>query len=252
MRIFALSDIHVDYDVNLLWVQSLSTADYQDDVLVLAGDVTDSVPLLEKTLRLFVARFRQVLFVPGNHDLWVRRDKFAHSIEKFEFVNALAKDLGVATQAMNFGRVAILPLLSWYDYSFGQPSAELRDIWVDFRACAWPPGFDDAAVTGYFDRLNDSVQPLAANTTITFSHFLPRIDLMPEYIPSKHHVLYPVFGSYTIERQLRRLQSDIHVFGHSHLNQQQKIAGVRYVNNAFGYPRETRITAKRLLPIFVI
>ena len=45
MRIFALSDIHVDYDANAKWVEDLSVFDYQDDVLILAGDLTDKPPM---------------------------------------------------------------------------------------------------------------------------------------------------------------------------------------------------------------
>jgi hypothetical protein len=36
------------------------------------------------------------------------------------------------------------------------------------------------------------------------------------------------------------------VYGHSHVNRDVAIDGVTYINNAFGYPRETRITAKAL------
>ena len=35
--------------------------------------------------------------------------------------------------------VQFAPLLGWYDYSFGEPSEALRDMWMDFRACRWPP-----------------------------------------------------------------------------------------------------------------
>ena len=41
MRVFALSDIHIDYNANAKWIESLSVAEYKDDVLILAGDVTD-------------------------------------------------------------------------------------------------------------------------------------------------------------------------------------------------------------------
>jgi Icc-related predicted phosphoesterase len=86
-------------------------------------------------------------------------------------------------------------------------------------------------------------------TVISYSHFLPRIDLVPSYVPTRHRVLDPVLGSVRIEQQLRRLQPDIHVYGHSHINRSLKIDGVRYINNAYGYPQEDVIAAKRLLCI---
>jgi hypothetical protein len=39
------------------------------------------------------------------------------------------------------------------------------------------------------------------------------------------------------------------VYGHSHINRSVRIDGVDYVNNAFGYPGEERIAARRLLCI---
>jgi Icc-related predicted phosphoesterase len=84
---------------------------------------------------------------------------------------------------------------------------------------------------------------------VTFSHFLPRIDVMPSYIPRHRRMLYPILGSDRLERQLRLFKPSIHVYGHSHVNREVEIEGVTYINNAFGYPEETRITAKRLLCI---
>ena len=121
MRVFALSDIHVDYDVNEKWIAGLSVADYQEDVLILAGDVTDSGSLLAWCLSTLARRFKQVLFVPGNHDLWViRDDRKKNSFEKFEEVSAVAASSGASMQVFRAGRVTIIPLLSWYDYSFGE------------------------------------------------------------------------------------------------------------------------------------
>lgn len=74
MRVFALSDIHVDYEVNAEWVAGISLCDYRDDVLILAGDVTATLRLLDWCLTALAVRFKKVLFVPGNHDLWVVRE----------------------------------------------------------------------------------------------------------------------------------------------------------------------------------
>lgn len=37
VRVFTVSDIHIDYDENRRWLHSLSQSDYQADVLILAG-----------------------------------------------------------------------------------------------------------------------------------------------------------------------------------------------------------------------
>lgn len=250
MRIFALSDIHIDYDVNAKWIANLSIAEYQDDVLILAGDVTDTRRLLDWCLSALAKRFKKVLFTPGNHDLWViREDREKNSLQKFEDVCAVVESSGASMQAFRERGIEIIPLLAWYDYSFGEPSEELRSMWMDYRACRWPSGYTEEDVAAHFAALNDRQVSMASNTVITYSHFLPRIDLMPEFIPPAHKLLYPVLGSTRLERQLRMLNSSIHVYGHSHVNRHVKIDGVSYINNAFGYPSETWITSKSLMLI---
>ena len=41
-----------------------------------------------------------------------------------------------------------------------------------------------------------------------------------------------------LERQLRRLGSDVHVFGHTHINTDKTLNGVRYVQHPLKYPDE--------------
>jgi predicted phosphodiesterase len=69
---------------------------------------------------------------------------------------------------------------------------------------------------------------------------------MPSFIPPESRILYPVLGSNLIETRLRAMSSSLHVYGHSHVNRNVVIDGVNYVNNALGYPAETRISARRL------
>jgi hypothetical protein len=145
--------------------------------------------------------------------------------------------------------VSIVPLLSWYDYSFGQPTEELRSTWMDYRACRWPASCTEGEVAAHFAAFNEGRLTPMEGTVITYSHFVPRLDLMPHYIPSAHRFLYPVLGSTRLEHQLRRLQPSIHVYGHTHVNRHVDIEGVTYINNAFGYPHETWIASKRLLCI---
>lgn len=250
MRLFAVSDIHIDYDVNARWLAELSTVDHRNDVLILAGDVTDMLRLLHWALRELARRFRKVLFVPGNHDLWVIRDNAQkNSLQKFDEVATVVKDSGASMEPYRLDDMTIVPLLGWYDGSFGQPSAELRSMWMDYRACRWPSTWGDREIAAHFASHNERWTMPAEGTVITYSHFLPRIDVMPDGIPADRRILYPVLGTATLDAQLRRLGSTLHVYGHSHVNRQVTIDGVQYINNAFGYPNETRIAAKRLLCI---
>lgn len=64
-RIFAISDIHVDIPENLRLVESWSANDYLNDVLIVAGDVTDNLSLLKTVLTTLAQKFLKVCYVPG-------------------------------------------------------------------------------------------------------------------------------------------------------------------------------------------
>jgi predicted phosphodiesterase len=252
MRVFAVSDLHLDYAANREWLAHLSRQEYKQDALILAGDISDKLPLLAEGFKALTDRFLAVLYVPGNHDLWISRDGMRDSFEKFDAVRDLAIQHGVHVSPYRHGKLVIAPLLGWYDYSFGEPDDFIKGAWVDYRACRWPDGYDDAAVTRFFTERN----PIASSSDvdesdkiITFSHFLPRIDLMPDRIPSRHRKIYPVLGTRILEAQLRQWGASIHVYGHSHVNRHITLDGVTYINNAFGYPAEAHFTGRRLVHI---
>jgi predicted phosphodiesterase len=250
LRIFAISDIHVDYPDNARWIANLSATDYTDDVIILAGDVSHHIREVETTVASLNRCFKKVLFVPGNHDVWTMKNTSLNSIEKFDQLLELATNIGASTTPFHHNQLSIIPLFSWYDYSFNPPSDELKKVWADYVACSWPNSMGNPEVTEFFLEKNEIHLDTHNKDIITFSHFLPRIDVMPSYIPKQHQMLYPVLGSAKLDKQIRKVGSKIHVYGHSHVNRNIEIEGINYVNNAFGYPGEERITAKKLQCIY--
>ncbi len=248
MRVFAISDLHADYQVNRDWIDALSRHDYRDDVLILAGDVADRIGTLGRCLEALAIRFRHVLFVPGNHDLWVDDDD-GDSLAKFAQVARQATDSGASMAPLHLGGLSIVPLLSWYDYSFGEPCARLKAAWRDFRSCRWPEGWQAPDISRHFLDLNEAALTIRNDKVITFSHFLPRPDVMPHGMPPQRKLVFPVLGATALDAQIRRIMPHMHVYGHSHINRHVHIAGITYVNNAFGYPKETHIAAKQLVCI---
>lgn len=244
MRVFALSDIHVDYEENARWLANLSRSEYLNDVLILAGDISDEPSLFQRTLESLTKRFLRIVYVPGNHDLWVVRSKHSDSFEKFQAICTIARQVDVSMNPVHFGPLSIVPLHGWYDYSFGLPTESLLSSWADYHACVWPHGVEQAAITRYFAARNLSALRTVNQRVISFSHFVPRSDLIPSYVPQSVKALLPVMGSRMLENHIRWLNPDIHVYGHSHFNQRTEIDGISYINNALGYPSEKWITNK--------
>jgi hypothetical protein len=111
MRIFAISDLHTDFEANRLLLEQLSATKYVADALLVAGDIADDLKTIEDSLALLCSRFGQVFYTPGNHDLWVRRDD-CDSIEKLFRVLELCERLGVKTEpsgSVRFGSCRCSP-----------------------------------------------------------------------------------------------------------------------------------------------
>ncbi len=248
MRIFSISDLHLDYSENLQWTKDISAFDHKEDILILAGDISDKLSLLETTLFQLSSKFNKVAFVPGNHDLWMNGDIFTDSFAKFNTVISLAKSLNIKTQPFTANGINFHPIYSWYDFSFGHPSEDLFNQWNDFHRCTWPEILDQTQIANLFFAQNKTASS-NTNPTISYSHFVPRMDLFPKGPPKIISKLMPCFGSTRIESHIRAVNSDIHLYGHSHLNWDVTIDGVRYINNAFGYPKEKHISRKKLLEI---
>jgi predicted phosphodiesterase len=238
MCIFAVSDLHTDFKANRLVLDELTRSGYSRDTLLVAGDIADRLEVIEDTLALLKSRFAKVFYTPGNHELWVRFD--AHdSVAKLKKVIELSERLGIETGPAKAEGVWVVPLFSWYEARFaggeGADEEELR-AWADFYFCKWPP--EMSSVSEYFRDLNAGRLRSYEGEVITLSHFLPRRDLLPGVDGLRFKGLLKVAGSGWLDAQVRALNSSVHVFGHSHINCDRVMDGVRYVQNALRYPSE--------------
>ena len=240
MAIFAISDLHADNRANRELIQSISTTRYQTDHLIVAGDISNRLDVIRPTLQALKQRFRSVFFVPGNHEMWVSKDD-DDSIRKFEQILAVCADLGIFTSPALVDGAWVVPLFSWYEASFypaGDPQATELKGWSDFHLCNWHTRPDPL---DYFTTLNTPHIKSYDRPVISFSHFVPRLELIPDPSVLFFKSLPLVSGSSQIEAQIRQLGSRVHVFGHTHINRDVILDGVRYVQNALRYPRERQM-----------
>jgi predicted phosphodiesterase len=238
MRILAISDLHTDFRENMWLVEQLSDVAYRQDILIAAGDISDRLDTLKSTLALLRAKFMKVFYVPGNHELWVRKGSQT-SVEKFFSVLALCEALDIQTSPAKVDAMWIVPLFSWYEPQFDADNSEADDSlasWADFYLCKWPTAV--GPVCDFFLRMNEPHLRSYDGPVISFSHFLPRRDLLPAVERLRFKGLPKVAGCAALDAQIRYLKSGVHVFGHSHISCDRVIDGVRYIQNPLRYPRE--------------
>lgn len=231
MRIYALSDLHADLPENRRRLLRLPAGPHAGDALIVAGDVADSMEVLRETLTFLRARFRDVFFVPGNHELWVRNDART-SVEKFFDVLALCDTLGVRTRPARVGGTWVVPLFAWYHESFdvaGEGVEAELEAWADRYFCRWPA--EVGRVDEFFLRMNARHVRPYEGPVVTFSHFVPRPELVPPVEHLRFRGLPLVAGTAALDAQLRALGSRLHVYGHTHIAGDREIDGVRYVQH---------------------
>ncbi|MEJ2543125.1 MAG: metallophosphoesterase family protein [Calditrichaceae bacterium] len=263
MRIFAISDIHVDFLENNKWIDGISEFEYKNDILLLAGDVCHNLKQLQNTLLQLRAKFNRLFFVPGNHDLWIRGEPYQDSLKKFEVIIGFCQKNDISIHPEKINNISIVPLFSWYtgpddgDDSLYWPKPgedESNRMWSDNLFVKWPNHNFPSSASQYFFKLNNEI--LIENyldIVITMSHFIPRKEMMfAEYPPIldpgriKKYDRSPEFnfsrvaGSILIEKQIRQVGSSLHVYGHQHINRDREIDGVRYVAHCLGYPNERK------------
>jgi len=198
----------------------------------------------------------------------------------------LCDDIGVETGPVRIGDTGrglwVTPLLSWHHQSFDtEPDIDpncwgripsVEKLVADFRRARWPEPLSprDDSVARWLDGINDYILGELGETIndgssiLTFSHFLPRIELNPE----KRYMTYPTLnkaiGSVYVERRLRAMNSSFHIFGHTHFgwdaelppdnvtssrsssSPNEAVQNVRYVQCSLSYPKEWEYRSRSL------
>jgi len=110
--------------------------------------------------------------------------------------------------------------------------------WVDFHLCKWPDNIQ--SLPDHFLSLNEPHLRSYDAHVITFSHFIPRAELLPPPEYMRFSWLPHVSICSALDTQIRQLNSTVHVCGHTHTTIDTVIDGVRYIQNAVRYPKERR------------
>ena len=59
LRLWVVSDLHTHHHENMRWVEHISGTAFVEDILIVAGDVSDDLAELRHTLLALKSRFRQ-------------------------------------------------------------------------------------------------------------------------------------------------------------------------------------------------
>jgi hypothetical protein len=233
------------------------------DWLIVAGDVGEFAADIEWALGTLRERFAEVIWVPGNHELWTHRREplRLRGVERYEHLVALCRRLGVHTPEDPYpvwkhaaGPLVIAPLFLLYDYSFLPTGATTKAEALERAYAAGIIGNDESML--HADpypskqawcgaRLASTERRLAAlpagTRTILVNHF-------PLVREPTRVLRYPAFAQWCGTARTadwpQRFNAAAVVYGHLHIPRTTWHDGIRHVEVSLGYPREWRRRAR--------
>ncbi|MFD7537821.1 metallophosphoesterase family protein [Streptomyces sp. NPDC059819] len=257
-RLLAISDLHVAHQENRAIVEGLRpTSD--DDWLLVAGDVGELSEDIEWALSLLSRRFAQVVWAPGNHELWTTsQDPLRlRGQERYEALVALCRGLGVLTPEDPYavwrgpgGPVTVAPLFVLYDYSFRVPGATTKE-----RSLALAEANGIVCTDEFF--LHPDPHPsreawCEARVAVTEARLAACDPELPTILVNHYPLVreptrilrYPDFaqwcGTVRTADWHHRFRARAVVYGHLHIPRTTWHDGVRFEEVSVGYPREWR------------
>ena len=248
-ELWALSDLHLERPQNRAAIEELPAQ--PDDWLVLAGDVCERPQLFDACLALLAARWQQVVWVPGNHELWSAPDDPLRGEARYLAFVEMARRAGVLTPEDPYPLVAdrlrLVPLFLLYDYSFapdGLDPAGARawaleeDIVCGDEVMLAPAPYPsrEAWCAARCDAAEARLLALdAGDETLLVNHFPLRQDLVR--LPRLPR-FSPWCGTRRTEDWHRRFRARAVVSGHLHVRATDWRDGVRFEEVSLGYPRD--------------
>ncbi|MFJ3652981.1 metallophosphoesterase family protein [Streptomyces nigra] len=257
-QLLAVSDLHIGYEENRALVEGMRPGT-DDDWLLVAGDVAETVDDVTWALKTLAGRFRRVVWVPGNHELWTHpKDSVTlRGTARYEHLVEVCRDLGVTTPEDPYpvwdgpgGPVAVAPLFLLYDYSFLPAGCATKEEGLEYAHGTGVVCNDEFLL--HPDPYPTRDAWCAARVAATER----RLAALPEDLPTvlvNHYPLhrhptdvlrYPEFamwcGTTRTADWHRRFRVAAMVYGHLHIPRTTWHEGVRFEEVSVGYPREWR------------
>jgi len=258
----AIADLHVEVPANRRFVEALRPT-HDEDWLIVCGDVGEMMADVERTLATLAGTFAQVVWVPGNHELWTTPADPVQlrGVARYERLVAHCRDHGIATPEDPFpvwrgagGPVVVAPLFTLYDYSFGLRIAQTTALAMAAAHAAGIVCSDEyvlhpdphpSRARWCRERIEITEARLVAMAeagmpSVMVSHF-------PLIAELTHPLYYPEFAQWcgttaTADWHLR-FGAQAVIYGHLHLPRSSMQDGVRFEEVSLGYPRQRQARA---------
>lgn len=259
MKLYAISDLHLSYEINRQALAALPY--YPQDWLILAGDTGETLAHLRYALEILTQRFAQIVWIPGNHDLWTLPSDTGQlrGEDKYRQLVALCHEYNVITPEDPYVRwpgegppLLLTPLFLLYDYSFRPDDVSEEQV------LAWAKEAQIVCTDQYLlhpDPYASLSAWCAARCQYTENRLLEVLSSSARFIIINHYPLLqslvrlkyiprfsPWCGTKRTAQWHTRFPAEIVIYGHLHIRNTEYLDGVRFEEVSLGYPRQWQQT----------
>lgn len=230
MNIGILSDLHCEhfYDHGAHFISQLDPTGV--DVLLLGGDIIPAGRLGVKPLEQIAAKFKEVVYVAGNHEGW--GSTIADTIAAIKSITA-ANFHYLENDLITIGGQRFLGATLWFDEMDTKTADPYSwKDWSDFFAVR---GGATAVSDWVFEQNRATIEFLKANLQaddVVLTHHLPSYQCVDPKFKSSRYNCY--FANHLDDLILER-QPRLWCHGHTHCSVDLTIGSTRIIANPYGY-----------------
>lgn len=248
MKIFPLSDLHIEFDNPGINIPEV-------DIIVMAGDIG----IGNKGVRWIKEHIKEtpVIYILGNHEYY--GNKYPGLLNKLKEETKSTNITLLENEMVERENVVFYGATLWTDYDlFGQSRIagyECEQVMTDFKKIRIEPTYSKIKYSDIIhihkkslNWLSESLTKNTDKTNIVITHHAPSIKSVPESY--RDDLVTAAFVS-NLENVIKSQKPQLWIHGHIHKSSDYKINDCRIICNPLGYPDERNKEFKEDLVVYV-
>lgn len=232
MKVGVISDLHIDTNKKAVpegesfaGILAHDLNEQKVELLLLAGDVSSDYQLSQDFIaELVKATNCQVLFVPGNHDFWSRKNGQEDTLGIYNFFKNKPESVLEKPFIIN-DEWAVVGSAGWYDYGYADVDQYTKEEFdqMKYRIGAWNDKYyvhwpleNQAVAQTMLDKMESDLEEVGNRKIILMTHVVTH----PQFVVPLPHRIYDFFnaflGSSSYEWLYHKYPIKYSVMGHVH------------------------------------
>ncbi|MBM6614524.1 metallophosphoesterase [Desemzia sp. RIT804] len=257
MKIGVISDIHIDSNKKAIpegstFAKALAKQLNQKgiELLLLAGDISSDYLLSQRFLdKLKIETDCRILFIPGNHDYWSRKNGEENTQRIYEFFKQQPESILEKPYIIN-DKWAVVGNSGWYDYGYADEEQYSKEDFdrMKYRIGAWNDkyyvhwGKENQTVAQWMlDKIEEDMEMIGDRNVILMTH----IATHPQFVvplPSRVYDYFNAFlGSPSYEWLYQKYPIKYSIMGHVHFRKTFRDEERTYISACLGNKKHWRV-----------